>query len=217
MKFINSWRTFYNGPTERPCSKFYKGPHAIIHLYENNQILANILKDLSHPPVQPLEPYSIAYFSIQFNPAKFIQFNHAIFIQFSAAVFIQFNPAIFIQFNPAKFIQFNPAKFIQFNPAKFIQFNPAIYIQFNPAIYIQFNPAIYIQFSPAIYIQSCNIHLIRSEVDVLSAARRLKQNFNGKVNSTKQYMEKHWLFWLFFRDAIFVFAYTCMHIHFSLF
>ena len=40
----------------------------LVQLYENNRTLANILNDLSHPPAQPLEPYSIAYFS---SPASY--------------------------------------------------------------------------------------------------------------------------------------------------
>ena len=35
----------------------------LIQLYENNRTLADILIDLSHPPAQPLEPYSIPYFN----------------------------------------------------------------------------------------------------------------------------------------------------------
>ena len=35
----------------------------LLQLHENNQALANILSDLSHPPAQPLESYSIGYFS----------------------------------------------------------------------------------------------------------------------------------------------------------
>ena len=46
-------------------------PHFVrdlLQLYENNQILTNILDNLSHPPAQPLEPYSITYFN---NPASY--------------------------------------------------------------------------------------------------------------------------------------------------
>ena len=35
----------------------------LLQLYETNRVLANILNDLSHPPAQLLEPYSIPYFS----------------------------------------------------------------------------------------------------------------------------------------------------------
>ena len=35
----------------------------LLQLHENNQTLANILNDLLHPPAQPLESYSIGYFS----------------------------------------------------------------------------------------------------------------------------------------------------------
>ena len=35
----------------------------LLQLYENSRVLANILNDLSHPPAQPLEPYSILYIS----------------------------------------------------------------------------------------------------------------------------------------------------------
>ena len=35
----------------------------LLQLHENNQALANILNDLLHPPTQPLESYSIGYFS----------------------------------------------------------------------------------------------------------------------------------------------------------
>ena len=54
----------------------------LMQLHENNQALAKILNDLSHPPAQPLEPDNICYFSYPGSykyyvkgPAK--HFNHA--------------------------------------------------------------------------------------------------------------------------------------------
>ena len=35
----------------------------LLQLHEDNQALANILNDLLHPPAQPVESYSIGYFS----------------------------------------------------------------------------------------------------------------------------------------------------------
>ena len=41
---------------------------ALLQVYENNRAMMDILHNLSHPPAQPLEPYSIAYFS---NPGSY--------------------------------------------------------------------------------------------------------------------------------------------------
>ena len=41
---------------------------ALLHMYENNRAMVDILHNLSHPPAQPLEPYSIGYFS---NPGSY--------------------------------------------------------------------------------------------------------------------------------------------------
>ena len=36
---------------------------ALLQVYENNRAMVDILHNLSHPPAQPLEPFSIGYFS----------------------------------------------------------------------------------------------------------------------------------------------------------
>ena len=36
---------------------------ALLQVYENNRAMVDVLHNLSHPPAQPLESYSIGYFS----------------------------------------------------------------------------------------------------------------------------------------------------------
>ena len=36
---------------------------ALLHVYKNNRAMVDTLHNLSHPPAQPLEPFSIGYFS----------------------------------------------------------------------------------------------------------------------------------------------------------
>ena len=41
---------------------------ALLQVYENNQVMVDILHNLLHPPAQPLKPFSIGYFS---NPGSY--------------------------------------------------------------------------------------------------------------------------------------------------
>ena len=51
----------------------------LLQVYENNRALANILNDLPHPPAQPLEPYSIPYFSSPGSYKYYVKESHEAF------------------------------------------------------------------------------------------------------------------------------------------
>ena len=53
------------GLQKDPDRYFVEAP---LQVYENNRAMVDILHNLSHPPAQPLEPYSIGYFS---NPGSY--------------------------------------------------------------------------------------------------------------------------------------------------